>query len=123
MPQQLPLLSEDRPTYTTQRDETERAATIERLREQLADPAFRAIESFPIGDDEAILALSDPPYYTAGTFSKARANASLAPSPDCGLALRALPSPPNQRPRRRSTTPSTTSSPTRPSARTSTTPT
>jgi len=25
MPQQLPLLSEDRPTYTTQRDETERA--------------------------------------------------------------------------------------------------
>ena len=25
MPQQLPLLSEDHPTYTTQRDETERA--------------------------------------------------------------------------------------------------
>ena len=37
----------------------------ERLREHLRDPDFRAIEGFPIGDDEAILALSDPPYYTA----------------------------------------------------------
>ncbi len=37
----------------------------ERLRQHLRDPNFRAIEGFPIGDDEAILALSDPPYYTA----------------------------------------------------------
>ena len=37
----------------------------ERLREYLKDPAFRAIEGFPIGNDEAILAMSDPPYYTA----------------------------------------------------------
>ena len=35
------------------------------LREKLKDPAFRAIEGFPIGTDEDILALSDPPYYTA----------------------------------------------------------
>lgn len=35
------------------------------LREKLKDPAFREIEGFPIGTDEDILALSDPPYYTA----------------------------------------------------------
>jgi hypothetical protein len=35
------------------------------LREKLKDPAFRAIEGFPLGSDEDILALSDPPYYTA----------------------------------------------------------
>lgn len=35
------------------------------LREKLQDPAFRQIEGFPIGSDEDILALSDPPYYTA----------------------------------------------------------
>lgn len=35
------------------------------LREKLKDPAFRKIEGFPVGTDEAILALSDPPYYTA----------------------------------------------------------
>lgn len=46
-------------------DDDERAAYRDRLREHLRDPTFRAIEGFPIGDDEAILALSDPPYYTA----------------------------------------------------------
>lgn len=35
------------------------------LAEKLKDPAFRKIEGFPIGSDEDILALSDPPYYTA----------------------------------------------------------
>jgi DNA modification methylase len=35
------------------------------LREKLKDPEFRKIEGFPIGSDEDILALSDPPYYTA----------------------------------------------------------
>jgi DNA modification methylase len=35
------------------------------LAEKLKDPAFRAQEGFPIGSDEDILALSDPPYYTA----------------------------------------------------------
>ena len=36
-----------------------------RLAEKLKDPEFRKIEGFPVGTDEAILALSDPPYYTA----------------------------------------------------------
>ena len=35
------------------------------LAEKLKDPDFRKIEGFPIGEDEDILALSDPPYYTA----------------------------------------------------------
>lgn len=35
------------------------------LREMLKNPAFRAIEGFPIGRDEDILLLSDPPFYTA----------------------------------------------------------
>jgi hypothetical protein len=35
------------------------------LAEKLKDPEFRKIEGFPVGTDEAILAMSDPPYYTA----------------------------------------------------------
>lgn len=35
------------------------------LSEKLKDPAFRNIDGFPTGSDEDILALSDPPYYTA----------------------------------------------------------
>jgi DNA modification methylase/predicted RNA-binding Zn-ribbon protein involved in translation (DUF1610 family) len=35
------------------------------LAEKLKDPAFRQQEGFPQGTDEAILAMSDPPYYTA----------------------------------------------------------
>jgi 16S rRNA G966 N2-methylase RsmD len=35
------------------------------LAERLKDPEFRKIEGFPQGTDEAILAMSDPPYYTA----------------------------------------------------------
>ena len=35
------------------------------LREKLKDPEFRKIEGFPIGNDEDILNLSDPPYYCA----------------------------------------------------------
>ena len=46
-------------------DEARCAHFMEKLREKLKDPAFRKIEGFPIGDDEDILALSDPPYYTA----------------------------------------------------------
>ncbi len=45
--------------------EARRAYFTEKLREKLKDPAFRKIEGFPIGEDEDILALSDPPYYTA----------------------------------------------------------
>jgi len=46
-------------------DAARRAYFTDRLREHLQDPAFRQIEGFPIGADEDILALSDPPYYTA----------------------------------------------------------
>ena len=35
------------------------------LAEKLQDPAFRAQEGFPKGTDDAILTMSDPPYYTA----------------------------------------------------------
>jgi DNA modification methylase len=35
------------------------------LREKIKDPSFRKTEGFPVGTDEAILAMSDPPYYTA----------------------------------------------------------
>lgn len=45
-------------------DEARRAFFTERLREKLQDPEFRKIEGFPIGKDEDILQLSDPPYYT-----------------------------------------------------------
>lgn len=46
-------------------DEQRRAYFLEDLRRHLQDPAFRAVEGFPLGADEDILALSDPPYYTA----------------------------------------------------------
>jgi len=46
-------------------DDARRSYFIDKLREFLADPEFRKIEGFPIGSDEDILALSDPPYYTA----------------------------------------------------------
>jgi hypothetical protein len=46
-------------------DAERRAYFLDKLREQLQDPEFRQIEGFPIGADEDILALSDPPYYTA----------------------------------------------------------
>jgi len=46
-------------------DDERRAYFSARLREHLQDPGFRATEGFPIGSDEDILALSDPPYYTA----------------------------------------------------------
>jgi hypothetical protein len=46
-------------------DNKRREYFLEKLREKLKDPEFRKIEGFPIGSDEDILALSDPPYYTA----------------------------------------------------------
>jgi DNA methylase len=36
-----------------------------RLSKTLAEPEFRAFDGFPIGEDEDILRLSDPPFYTA----------------------------------------------------------
>ncbi|GAP13549.1 DNA methylase [Longilinea arvoryzae] len=52
--------STETPEEQAKRDEYRR-----RLVEYLKDPTFRATEGFPIGTDEDILALSDPPYYTA----------------------------------------------------------
>ncbi|WP_349678464.1 DNA methyltransferase [Magnetofaba australis] len=46
-------------------DEARRDHFLGLLREKLKDSEFRRIEGFPVGTDEDILALSDPPYYTA----------------------------------------------------------
>jgi DNA modification methylase/rubredoxin len=50
---------------TFESEEERREYFLEKLREKLRDPEFRQIEGFPIGSDEDILALSEPPYYTA----------------------------------------------------------
>jgi DNA modification methylase len=50
---------------TFENDEARRAHFSEELRKKLQDPEFCKIEGFPIGSDEDILNLSDPPYYTA----------------------------------------------------------
>ena len=49
---------------TFENDDARRAYFTEKLREKLQDPAFRQIEGFPLGEDEDILRLSDPPYHT-----------------------------------------------------------
>lgn len=60
------LVSEPEKSYQlSPEEEARKAAYRERLRKYLQDPEFRATPGFPIADDEAILALSDPPYYTA----------------------------------------------------------
>ena len=46
-------------------DDARREHFLKQLAEKLQDPAFRAQEGFPKGTDDAILAMSDPPYYTA----------------------------------------------------------
>ena len=67
--EQPPLLNEQetnvqRPVeclgLTFESDEARRTYFLEILREKLRDSEFREIEGFPIGDDEDILALSDP---------------------------------------------------------------
>ncbi|MDD2467138.1 MAG: DNA methyltransferase, partial [Desulfobulbus sp.] len=50
---------------TFENDEARRAHFTEELRKKLLLPEFRQVEGFPLGSDEDILALSDPPYYTA----------------------------------------------------------
>jgi DNA modification methylase/rubredoxin len=60
------LLAEPQSEYQPTSEElAEKEHYRQRLAEHLKDPAFRQIEGFPNGEDEAILALSDPPYYTA----------------------------------------------------------
>jgi DNA modification methylase len=46
-------------------EDARRERYLKLLAQKLKDPEFRKIEGFPIGKDEDILALSDPPYYTA----------------------------------------------------------
>jgi len=46
-------------------EETRREYFLERLREKLEDPEFKKTPGFPKGSDEAILRMSDPPWYTA----------------------------------------------------------
>lgn len=46
-------------------DQARREHFLTLLAEKLKDPEFRKEEGFPKGSDETILALSDPPYYTA----------------------------------------------------------
>lgn len=65
MPHQPRLLADDPTPARPAQDDAERAAYRERLAAWLQDPAGRQVEGFPLADDEAILALSDPPYYTA----------------------------------------------------------
>ena len=66
MSEQPELIHEERGEYKlTPEEQAEKERYRQLLREKLRDPQFRQIEGFPIGDDEAILALSDPPYYTA----------------------------------------------------------
>ena len=46
-------------------EEARREHFLKLLAEKLKDPGVPELEGFPQGTDEAILALSDPPYYTA----------------------------------------------------------
>ena len=46
-------------------DQARREYFLGKLREKLKDPAFRKLPGFPLGEDDDILAMSDPPYYTA----------------------------------------------------------
>ncbi|WP_304526525.1 DNA methyltransferase [Halomonas sp. I5-271120] len=48
-------------------DAARREHFLKLLAEKLKDPEFRKQEGFPQGTDEAILEISDPPYYTACT--------------------------------------------------------
>jgi hypothetical protein len=50
---------------TFETDEARRAYFLGKLAEKLRDPEFRGIEGFPLGEDEHILRISDPPYFTA----------------------------------------------------------
>jgi len=49
---------------TFESDASRRDYFLDRLREKLDDPAFHNVEGFPLVDDDTILDLSDPPYYT-----------------------------------------------------------
>ena len=50
---------------TFENDQARREHFLALLKEKLEDPEFRKIPGFPQGSKEAILRMSDPPYYTA----------------------------------------------------------
>ncbi|MBK1699958.1 DNA methyltransferase [Thiococcus pfennigii] len=50
---------------TFESDDARRGHFLGLLREKLQDPEFRKTPGFPNGSDDAILRMSDPPYYTA----------------------------------------------------------
>jgi hypothetical protein len=50
---------------TFETEQARREHFLALLKEKLQDPEFRRIPGFPQGSDEAILRMSDPPYYTA----------------------------------------------------------
>ena len=50
---------------TFENEEARRDHFVALLKEKLQDPEFRKKPGFPQGSDEAILRMSDPPYYTA----------------------------------------------------------
>lgn len=64
-----PIQQQDGPVEclgkTFENDQARREYYLAILAVKLKDPEFRKIEGFPIGEDEDILNLSDPPYYTA----------------------------------------------------------
>jgi len=65
-PSQPALIREERAEYSITPEEQARKDEYRaRLRTFLEDPASRQIEGFPLGEMDDILALSDPPYYTA----------------------------------------------------------
>jgi predicted RNA methylase/DNA-directed RNA polymerase subunit RPC12/RpoP len=51
--------------HTFPNDQARREHFLKLLAEKLKDPEFRKQEGFPHGTDAAILAMSDPPFYTA----------------------------------------------------------
>ncbi len=50
---------------TFENDAARRVYFLGKLQEKLKDPEFRETAGFPVGSDDDILRLSDPPYYTA----------------------------------------------------------
>jgi len=65
-PKQPRLISEAETEFKiTPEEQAIKDEYLVQLQQHLRDPEFRQTQGFPIGDDEAILELSDPPHYTA----------------------------------------------------------
>jgi DNA modification methylase len=64
MANQPQLMDIDPEEHLSEEELAKKGEYRQRLAEKLKDPEFRKIEGFPIGEDEAILALSDPSDFT-----------------------------------------------------------